>query len=499
MRCRQCDYRLWNLVSRVCPECGTPFLPSEHAFVANSVQFCCPHCDQSYYGTDENGHLLPRRFTCVSCGAVVDMDEMVLRPTAGLEEEQTAVDKMPWLERAKIGRLRAWFATIGMALIRPGKLMRTVPVELDPGSAWGFALLTNLLVYLVSLTFLAIFPFIMMAGMGRPAPTSVCGFVGGVLIAASVLLIGLLLYMCLWGFITHGLLRVTGRTACTIGRTYQALGFSAGANVLSAIPCLGVYFGWIWWVISAVLMIREGQQVSGWRASLAVLAWPGLLLAGLIVAYAVLMYVSLMPVAVVPTTTTPGGVTVQSVGGVLPLTDEAVVQSLLEYAGDHADSAPAHALELVERGYLELDDLFVEQTDSGAETVSIAGFTLTDYKHANTAERARMLEAVEAALPENTVAHRLGDWVFCYHGIDLEEPPAHLWLVILSPDPDSNNLTSVSGWYAVGQTEGDLLYIPATLFAATLDTQNTVRAQHGLRPLPDPRKVTHARPATAGP
>ena len=71
MRCKQCDYRLWNLTARRCPECGTPFLPSEFEFVPNSVQFCCPHCGQAYYGTDAKGHLVPPAFTCGRCGAAI--------------------------------------------------------------------------------------------------------------------------------------------------------------------------------------------------------------------------------------------------------------------------------------------------------------------------------------------------------------------------------------------------------------------------------------------
>lgn len=66
MRCKKCDYRLWNLPSRVCPECGQPFRPSEFEFPVNSVQFRCPHCNQSYYGTGEKGHLVPIEFECVS-------------------------------------------------------------------------------------------------------------------------------------------------------------------------------------------------------------------------------------------------------------------------------------------------------------------------------------------------------------------------------------------------------------------------------------------------
>lgn len=28
MRCKTCNYRLWNLAGRTCPECGTGFRPS---------------------------------------------------------------------------------------------------------------------------------------------------------------------------------------------------------------------------------------------------------------------------------------------------------------------------------------------------------------------------------------------------------------------------------------------------------------------------------------
>ena len=100
MRCRTCDYRLWNLLERRCPECGTPFLPSQYEFFPNTIRFRCPHCDQSYYGTGEKGHLDPAEFDCVSCGRRIDMDQTVLEPTAGVDEDQTQTERVPWLERS---------------------------------------------------------------------------------------------------------------------------------------------------------------------------------------------------------------------------------------------------------------------------------------------------------------------------------------------------------------------------------------------------------------
>ena len=157
MRCKNCDYRLWNLTSRQCPECGTPFLPSEFEFLLNSIQFCCPHCNQSYYGTGEKGHLVPPEFDCVSCRRHIHMDEMIVLPTEGVEEEQTKVDTMPWLERKGKGVLRAWFSTVGKALVAPGRLIGSVPNDSSVGSAVWFAMLSNALVYLVGLIALMIF------------------------------------------------------------------------------------------------------------------------------------------------------------------------------------------------------------------------------------------------------------------------------------------------------------------------------------------------------
>src|SRR5688500_7671887 len=107
MRCKSCDYSLWNLKARECPECGAGFVPSDFEFVPGAVRFCCPKCDQEYYGNGAKGHITPRQFTCVTCASVVDLDEMILRPRDGIEEPQTLPGVMPWLERKKRGRIRA--------------------------------------------------------------------------------------------------------------------------------------------------------------------------------------------------------------------------------------------------------------------------------------------------------------------------------------------------------------------------------------------------------
>ena len=97
MRCRNCDYPLWNLKARECPECGASFRPSEFEFVAQSVRFCCPHCDQEYFGTDERGHLRPVEFNCTKCATRVEMDAMVLRPADTQNDSSTKLGEVPWI------------------------------------------------------------------------------------------------------------------------------------------------------------------------------------------------------------------------------------------------------------------------------------------------------------------------------------------------------------------------------------------------------------------
>ncbi len=79
MRCLKCDYSLFDIRERICPECGEPFALSSHVFDHCGVRFCCPHCDQQYYGTDLNGHLVPREFQCCRCRNRVSMHEMIVR------------------------------------------------------------------------------------------------------------------------------------------------------------------------------------------------------------------------------------------------------------------------------------------------------------------------------------------------------------------------------------------------------------------------------------
>jgi hypothetical protein len=483
MRCKTCGYRLWHLTEQRCPECGTPFVPSEFEFVIGSVEFHCPHCQQRYFGTGPKGHLVPVAFECVSCHNRVHMDEMILLPAEGVEEEQTKVDRVPWLERKERGPVKAWFATIGMALVTPMRLMRALPMASPGGQAWWFALLTTVVIACVAIIPVVALELIVMAAMGAPVG-QMAGPFGIFFLCAGVFQFG---FMALWGLTMHGLLRLTGPTAGTIGRTYQALCYSAGANVVSAVPCLGLYLGWVWWIVSAVLMVKEAQRVHGGRATLAVLTLPVLSIVG---------FVGLMVWFAVAGASAASSMTMSSSYGGMTET-QTVLHGVLRYAQQHGGRGPRHAVELVTGDYLTGSTLVSSTSMTTEETVPVGNITLDRLLLAPKDAAGRIAQAVIDALPRGTVAHRLGDFVFTHHGVDFNTADPRLWIVVRWPDPVRNSAVDPNELVCVGLADGTVSMLPQSSMPTALAEQNTLRAAQKLPPLPDPRTVTHAQPATA--
>ncbi len=467
MKCKKCDYRLWNLRSRLCPECGLPFKPSEYTFVPSSVRYCCLHCGQDYYGTSPEGHLLPREFSCVKCHKPVNMDEMVLLPTAGIDEEQTEIERMPWLNRKKLGTLRAWFKTVGMALINPTRVIQLLPTDAKAGPAVRFAVVTNLL---LAIPTIVLFMVVVVIGAGAAGGFAAGGLAIIGMMGAGFLSIVLYSYLgvWLWSLVAHGILRITGKTERGIGRTCTAIGYSSGANALTAIPICGAYVGWIWWAVSATLMVREAQKVHGFRAVLAVLA-PPLLVVGAYFGVAIFFVAAAGSSGVF---ISPGGFGAFARRGT---ETTRVTGAIVRYAGEHQGRLPRHAIELVHEGYITSHDLVVPSTRTVEADVAVGSTDLENFIFLSEKERERVIEEAVAALGPKPVAHRLGDFIFIYHGADKQYQTPDLWLVCRVGD--SPNHPVVAG-FASGTTMAIVSNGPFR------DQQNTLRKSLGLPPLP---------------
>lgn len=296
VRCKSCDYPLWNLAGDTCPECGSDYKPSDFQFAPGSVKYLCPNCDQQYYGTSFQGHLQPPTFECVKCGEQVEMNSMRLLPAEGWEEQDTKAVCSPWVN-TKYGFFRRWVSTIGWSHVKQMEFMQGLPLSQPIQSAWWFFVLTQLFCVIVGGAVPAALFFIIISvssssAQGVTSPMGAMLGFGFVWILGWVFALGFL--SLIWGLLTHATLIVTGGCSYSLGRTCSSIVYSSGTLAMCAIPCVGynclIYMALIWWVVSATLMVMSGQRVSGFRASLATLWPPAMIVMLLIGVYGYLIF-----------------------------------------------------------------------------------------------------------------------------------------------------------------------------------------------------------------
>lgn len=281
MRCKTCDYQLWNIAKRHCPECGEFFLPSDYHFRPGAVKFCCPHCGTGYFGRGEKGHLNPVEFTCPTCEQFVEMDEMVLLPAVA--EDRTVVMPNPWTQRARIGFFKGFTRTIGRSMVRTTELMDLTPHDSPAGSAWWFGFVLIALQQLIGgCGALMMIPLLagLMTGGGMPR----AGLGMFAVAAYGAPLILWLILSTLWLVGAYVVLRVGNDDPPPMRRVAHGIYYSCGPLIIGMIPCLGFYMTFIaviWWIVGAALMFSRIEGVSGVRAAVAALLVPVLtILAG---------------------------------------------------------------------------------------------------------------------------------------------------------------------------------------------------------------------------
>lgn len=278
MKCKKCEYPLWDLAARVCPECGLGFSPVDYTFVINSVRFMCPHCRQDYYGTGEGGHLVPRRFNCVRCGELVDESEMVVLPTEGVSEVQTRGGVVPWREKKRSVWWR-FFATIGQASFSPHRLARFAGDDVRVGEAcvFGAVALTVFLVMCVGWCG-ALIGFTQTQRLGMQAQFS--DIVQGIAMIAGFVLVpvaGAAVLMAAWAGVAQLVLSVGNPRPVAWGKTAECFAYAAGAGFLMAMPCFGVHLSplaFAWMAVSVIIQLRVRHGVESGRAVLAGLVFP---------------------------------------------------------------------------------------------------------------------------------------------------------------------------------------------------------------------------------
>lgn len=482
MRCKTCNYPLWQITARNCPECGAGFVPSDFEFVINSVKFCCPHCQQAYYGTGEKGHLVPRGFACVACGKGVEMDQMVLMPASNVSEQQTEGMSVPWVDRRTRSWVGAFFATFGLGVGNPVGLIEHVPETSTLGRAFTYGALQLMLHFVLGLGWVALFPFAiaMMFGVGGGGPSGYLALAGSFLAALAVPPVALMV----WIAAAHGVLRLTGPTAAGMTRTGHAVCYSAGNNFLSGIPCVGFYlspFAYLWWAISGAFMLRRAQKVSGWRAGLA-MSVPGVVVVlgiGGLIAWAVWEDSRRGGAFGVPPPPPPPAAVV---GSGFSAPGEAAAYLAITLEGlDGQGALDAHAGRLLIDGDLDPEDMLLPGTRSTTGNCTISGIPLRMFVPA----RETLRPTVDALGTPGQ--HRVGDFVFVCQGIDPKTADERLWLAIGWPNPSLNPGRPKE--VEIAKARGTYELITIDDFRKRLDEQNELRRGLGLAPIVDPEKM----------
>jgi hypothetical protein len=179
------------------------------------------------------------------------------------------------------------------------------------------------------------------------------------------------------------------------------------------------------------------------------------------------------------------------------LTEEAdvVLAALHEYYDDHDGVEPPHAAALVADGYLEVDDLILPGSRTDPAQVPAGHVKLSELADLPRGERERAVQAAASALSDEVVAHRLGDYIFVYHGVEaagLEKPWLHdsLWHVVGVSDPAFNHKNIACVHDTTPRTRETSSWIHWE------PNQNATRAEAGLALLPNLATVTYRSPAT---
>ncbi len=251
MHCQHCQYPLWHLSARRCPECATPFSLRDFHFRKNSITIRCPHCAAGSPAPINPADLDQSELTCPHCHGMFDPDAAACEPVDGAAPPVPREGELPWQPENEKGV--GWWASIKMSFDRPDLLALGGVRRGSPSLAFSF-LLTNVLIGTVPTLLVAMF----FAGRN----------VGGAALLAGMLSAGgLLLLPVLWAAVSHLLVAASGAHRGGFSATWVAFAYTSGAVLFLWLPCAGLLLVPLIWASLAAVALAGVHGISLPRAS----------------------------------------------------------------------------------------------------------------------------------------------------------------------------------------------------------------------------------------
>jgi hypothetical protein len=222
----------------------------------------------------------------------VQFQEMA-RSYEGQVREISSEEYTPW--ESGEGFIAAFFRTTQEVLFSPTKFFKKVAVGKGYGSPFIFAMISGV----VGIGVILLWQWLFFSGMVPPQVRSLTTYSLLPIFAIILIPFWVAFSIVIGSGIIHLCVMIVGGNRKGFEATFRALSYSHSAMLFYIVPVIGSFVGYIYFLILAIIGVREGHEISTGRAVIGVLL-------PLIIAFVGILLVILIPLFMALSGSHPG-------------------------------------------------------------------------------------------------------------------------------------------------------------------------------------------------